>query len=60
MVLRKTYENRNTGQILVSIPKGQGINPGDVVEIKKVDNDKRIVKDGHGFYFVDKDGKPLY
>ena len=35
-IIRKVWENKQTNQLLITIPHKQGIKVGDYIEIKKV------------------------
>ena len=38
MIIRKVWKNNNNGQLLITIPKDQGICDGDYIKIQKVTN----------------------
>lgn len=40
-IIQKVWVNKHTGQKAVTIPKGSEINPGDWVEIKKLEDSSK-------------------
>lgn len=40
MIIKKVYQNKSNKQLLINIPKDQGIEKGDYVEVQKVQKAK--------------------
>ena len=42
MIIKKVYINVSNGQLLINIPRGAGIKPGDYVSVRKVPVNKEV------------------
>ena len=45
LIIRKVYENKSNKQLLLTVPKNQGIEKGDYVEIQKVEKSNGSFKE---------------